>query len=199
MGFHPCVIVFHPHEGQWFFFFFLAAQACGSLVPSPGIESGPRQEKLTVLTTGPPGTPKDSCSDHQISGSPFLGEAAACCLWTVARLSCRAVLVASSQEEEVRAARGAWGTSSFLPACPWSLTSHGGCEFRSHIKALYVSPSSAHGSPAPNYSPGIPSALAPACLCSCGEGWASLSPCFISKDLPWEKGHSGSSRRSRRS
>ena len=53
------VLCFDAVKWDCFFFFFslswLCCSACGSLVPWPGIEPGPRQWKHRVLTTGQPG------------------------------------------------------------------------------------------------------------------------------------------------
>lgn len=54
-------------------------------------------------------------------------------------------------------------------------------------RSLYVSPSSAHGSPAPNYSPGIPSALAPCTSVLQGRAGLLSLPVSSPKDLQWRR------------
>ena len=45
----------HLCEFSWHFFFLSHCTTCGILVPWPGIEPVPLQQKCRVLTTGPPG------------------------------------------------------------------------------------------------------------------------------------------------
>ena len=141
------------------FLIFFSCTACTISVPSPGTEAGPRQWKPTVLTTGPPRNSQGPLFRPSDLGLIFPGRGRSslpvdCGLAELQ--SCRVCL---------RPGRGVPGVpaSSFLPACPLEPDVPWRMWIRvSHI-SLSVSPSSAHVSPAPVYSPGIPSARA-SCL-----------------------------------
>ena len=57
--------------GQFFFFSF-GHVACGILVPQPGIEPGPWQQKPGILTTRPPGNSENHVFKEADSSYSFI-------------------------------------------------------------------------------------------------------------------------------